>query len=369
MDRRNSKIELLKVIAIVMIIISHSLPRDGNVDSSWYVNIRRASNDYKHLTISVLSYLGQIGNGIFIVCSSWFLSGCEKIHKKKIVGLWFDTVIVSWSFLLICFVFHSPSKREIMGALFPVTFQSYWFVTCYICFYCVVPFLNIIINKIEKKVHFQIIVVFIALYMIINMAIPISGEYYYASDLVSCIQIFFIVSYMKKYYDIKKLGYKLAFGIWGGALLTLVFMIILTNTIGLRIDSLSGQMLHWASINNPLIIIAVIFWFIIHNKMEPTNIALINRISSLSFLIYLLHANPLYSYYIRTLFYNKIVGEAFANSHPLTCVCILAIMQLSFSCIFAFVYEKLLTHLRAKVIGIVTSGSQRAIDRLYSRFG
>lgn len=219
MNTRNSKIKLLKIIAVIMIVISHSLPRDGSVDSSWYVNIRMASSDYKHVVLSALSYLGQIGNGIFMVCSAWFLAGREVINRKKIIGLWIDTIAVSWVFLFVCLIlFHNLSKTDIIGSVMPVTYKSYWFVTCYICFYCIVPFLNMIVDKVGKQIHFQIIVVFALLYMFINMIIPISGKYYYASDLVSFIQIFFIVSYLKTYHDVTKMNFKLAIEVEGGGI-------------------------------------------------------------------------------------------------------------------------------------------------------
>lgn len=367
---RNSRIELLKVLAIFMIVISHSLPRDGSVDSPWYVNIRMASSDYKHVALSALSYLGQIGNGIFMVCSAWFLAGREDINKKRIVNLWVDTLAVSWVFLLACFIlFHNLSVMDIVESVMPVTFQSYWFVTCYICFYCIVPYLNMILNKVGKQVHFQIIVLFVFIYMFINMIIPIAGEYYYASDLVSFIQIFFMVSYLKMYHDVTKMSFKVAILVEGGTLLTLISMVLLINIIGLKISSFSTQMLHGASTNNPLIIISVIFFFIIFYKIKPTNNTFINRISSLSLLIYLLSANPLYSYYIRPLFYSRIVGEIFAIEFPLLSVFILTIMQFVFSCILANVYEKLFSGARSCIVNKVISVSMKVMDTLYCKFG
>lgn len=146
-------------------------------------------------------------------------------------------------------------------------------------------------------------------------------------------------------------------------------MILLTNIIGLKISSFSTQMLHWASTNNPLIIISAIFLFIIFYDIKPANNTFINRISSLSLYIYLLHANPLYSYYIRPLFYSRIVGEIFANEFLLLCVFILAILQFVFSCILAYIYENLFSGARLRLVNKVTSVSMKVVDTLYRKFG
>lgn len=366
---RNSKIELLKILACFMIVISHSLPRDGSADSMWYVDIHLASNDCKHVILSMLSYLGQIGNGIFMVCSAWFLTGREKISFRRIVTLWIDTVIISVLFLLFCFACHIKLTRmDIVGSLMPVTFKSYWFITCYICFYCISPLLNRLLNAIERKDHFNIIVVFVVLYMLVNMVIPIAGDYWYSSDLVSFIQIFLIVSYLKKYYNVNNISFKLLIFIEGGSVFTLILLILFTNIIGLSISAFSSQLLHWASINNPLIVVCAISLFIFFNKMKPMSMPFVDKISSLSLLIYLFHANPLFSAYIRPMFYNvafRARGGAFVRRHQFYYVLILAIGQFTVSCILGYIYEKIVFRIRSKLADKFIFVVEKSISNIY----
>ena len=83
MKKRNSSIELLKIIAIILIIIQHSCPVYGNVSGGGYINIKYATTNIQQLIISILSCLGEIGNIIFIMCSSWFLLEKKFLNISK----------------------------------------------------------------------------------------------------------------------------------------------------------------------------------------------------------------------------------------------------------------------------------------------
>lgn len=70
--RRNSSIELLKIIALILIAISHSIPGYGDTESSTYVDVNMASNDILKIVYIILMSLGQIGNVIFLLVQHIF---------------------------------------------------------------------------------------------------------------------------------------------------------------------------------------------------------------------------------------------------------------------------------------------------------
>ena len=81
--RRNSSIELLKIIALMLIAISHSVPGYGNIESSTYVDMNIASNDILKIVYVILMSLGQIGNVIFIISSAYFLIDSKNAKKEN----------------------------------------------------------------------------------------------------------------------------------------------------------------------------------------------------------------------------------------------------------------------------------------------
>ena len=59
------------------------------------------------------------------------------------------------------------SKSQIIRLLFPVSFNIYWFIQCYLLMYIIHPLLNKIIDNINQKSHLQYSIIFIILNVII----------------------------------------------------------------------------------------------------------------------------------------------------------------------------------------------------------
>lgn len=191
-QKRNSSIELLKLIAMLLIIISHTIPRYGNYVSC--INFSEARPGAINYVLYVFHYFGQIGNSIFIICSAWFLCDSKIIKKKKIVHMYIDTFFVSITWLLIIGkIGFCPPIKDIIKSFFPVFFKNNWFVTCYIVFYVLHPILNNIIEQMNQKQHIRITLLAIGYAILATLW----SQAYYYTEVVGFIIIYFIISYTK----------------------------------------------------------------------------------------------------------------------------------------------------------------------------
>lgn len=148
-SERNSSIELLKIISILIIVISHTVPFGDYFTHYFngYLNLNMASSNIQHIILVLFRYLGNIGNVIFIICSSYFLIDSKKINIRKVTYILIDSFTISIIFLLICLLLkYDVSSLAMLRAFFPITFKNNWFVGCYLLFYIIHPFLNIIIK-------------------------------------------------------------------------------------------------------------------------------------------------------------------------------------------------------------------------------
>lgn len=93
--KRNSSVELLKCLAILLIIISHAQPKYGALEAPWRLSLTMATDNPQIFGMIIGDYFGQIGNAIFIICSAWFLIESNDIKVKKILHLLTDSWIVS----------------------------------------------------------------------------------------------------------------------------------------------------------------------------------------------------------------------------------------------------------------------------------
>lgn len=99
-EERNSSVELLKIIAIFLILISHVIWTVGRTSEyiaydDYVVDLSVATTNIQHLIMIMLYYSGALGNTVFFVCSSWFLVDSNRVNKKKMLYMALDVWVIS----------------------------------------------------------------------------------------------------------------------------------------------------------------------------------------------------------------------------------------------------------------------------------
>lgn len=82
---RNSSIELLKIIGMMLIVLCHSVPFYGKADALNYVDLTLVTKNISEFIFIVFRNIGQIGNIIFVMCSAYFLVNSNATKTKKIL--------------------------------------------------------------------------------------------------------------------------------------------------------------------------------------------------------------------------------------------------------------------------------------------
>jgi len=100
---RNSSVELLKILAIIIIVINHVTMSINRVPEIG-INVGTASDDISNVLLTIFRHFGAVGNAIFMVCSSWFLIDNNTVNGKKvsrlIVEVWVISIAILGVFLL-----------------------------------------------------------------------------------------------------------------------------------------------------------------------------------------------------------------------------------------------------------------------------
>ena len=307
--QRESGIELLKIIAIILIAITHVTMTLGKQEYTG--GYRTASTDIQHFMMSLFYYVGVLGNGIFFIASAWFLTSSKRVKKDKLFQMLMDVWIVSLLFLAIFLLAGTNIKTaDIIYSLFPTTFSNNWYATDYMIFYLIHPYLNLVIDKMEQKEHLIANGIATFLYCMLNM---IRHDLMESTGLVTFIVIYFVVAYVKKYRmeradntRLNRIGF--AIGFFG-----LLLLLFLTNVIGLKNDFIGQQMLHWAKNSNPLIILMAFALFNLFRNMHFKN-RVINFIGSITLIIYITHENLLVREYLRPVIWSSLY-ERYGMDH------------------------------------------------------
>lgn len=148
MKKRISKFELLRIIAMYLIVLHHSILH-GALNIGAYQLMNKPVNA---ILLSFLECGGKVGVFLFVLITGYFMT-YSKINFKKIIKLWLP--IFFWSITLYLVMAKltgcSLNTRSLIRSLFPIIFAQYWFMTAYFFMYLLIPVLNIVIKNINSK--------------------------------------------------------------------------------------------------------------------------------------------------------------------------------------------------------------------------
>lgn len=259
---RNSSFELLRIIAMLMIIGHHFVVHGDFLDAS-------TVNEW---ILTFLEFGGKFGVVIYILISGYFMV-TSKFSLRKLFKLWCQ--IWFYSVLLYVISIFLPnyqfSWRGLAKALFPVIMVEYWFVTYYVILYILSPFINKLIKALSKREYGLLIVILLFLYTSLRLSIGFS----------SLPLIFFIIYLIGGYlrlYPIKKIqNYFILVP-------TFVILYIVLNILQFALNY------NFFDVDRLLMILCAVIFFMIFEKIKITS-KTINFISSTTFGIYLIHDN------------------------------------------------------------------------------
>ncbi len=298
---RKSGIELLKIIGMLLIVISHVYCTVTGSHSSaegltdYLVKIE-STTDLSNIILRFVSVFGNLGNAIFFICSAWFLLDKETSNKKRLFRLFCDlfTINVLWLIGILCFKGYSTiGLKSCIKSIFPFYFGQNWYVVYYILFALISPFLNYIIKSLDQKKHLLISGILFVFYMVLSVAKSYPGQ----SNLVTWISFYFVISYFKLYGKNFTSSKKANLIVLTSSIILMLVLHLIINFAGMKISFLSGKVGLSKNCNFIIFFIA----FSAFNLFNQTTFSskVINYIASLTFVMYLFHDNLYMQKYIK----------------------------------------------------------------------
>lgn len=266
MKERNSNIELLRLLCIVMIISMHVF---GLYDD----NLNTAG-------LAALSFNNAVCNmsvSIFMLISGYY---GIRYKTDKLLSLW--NIALFWSLALI-FVDADHTAKNFVRSIFPVFTGKYWFLTSYIVIYCLSSYIEKLVQSISKC-QFQMLLGVLLLFFVVAPSFLMleilrdSGK-----GVMNMLTVYLIGRYFAIYGLPKRLS-----GLTGGGILLIVILIIASVdlTITLHFNS-PFQML--ARDNCILVLLGAITVFTMVMLMKPRIVGWVNKLASYVFPIYVMH--------------------------------------------------------------------------------
>ena len=138
---RKSNIELLRLFAMFLVVLSHY-----NVHTAWPDSIGMGFR-----CMINMGSLGEVGVCIFLLITGYF-----SFKSTITISSLAKTAFQIWFYSILCLVIAHLLKIEINpGAfsLFPIISGTYWFASTYVGLYLSIPLINIIIRNVTRRAH------------------------------------------------------------------------------------------------------------------------------------------------------------------------------------------------------------------------
>lgn len=356
---RESGIELYKVIAIFLIVLSHVIQTltEPNyvlgIGEGTFINIATATTNLNVLLLAVFRICGALGNNMFFICSAWFLVNSKKMSLKKVIHMILDVWIIN---MIVLIALHSIGVQlqisDTVKTFFPTTFANNWYITCYLLFYMIHPFLNRMIEQLSINEHLAFATILFVIYFIIPVLPLEEINLFFANEFVIFLATYVIVSFIKIYKNEWTEKLKTNKCILFVSIISYVVLILCVDFLGLRTNYFLNRLARW-NMNNSLFMFLIAFSsFNIMKKKEFIN-RTINYLSSLSLLVYIFHENLAFRRYFRPVIEFSILNR-FGIEHAFICAVCMAVSLAILSFIISAIYKIFFTKTVSKLSSIIS---------------
>ena len=364
---RDSNIELVRIISMAFIILSHLAGHGGIFNSSNLANL---------LYGGVLLPGGKIGYDCFVIITAWFCIGKDfkggRFLKIALEVIFYNLLGMLLAAILNNGVSEPVNIRNFLGCLFPIFGNSHGFAVYYMIFLLILPLLNTISEKISKR-NIQAIIVLMFMMQLGAKVLSVIIDYSTFVDLDNGLFTFLILYFAVVY--IKRWPIKI---IEKRAALVIMFIIVwiicaVANILSAMYPDVGLFSLALYVINtdsSPLNMIAGFCLFFIFKGFKIKHNSIINFIASHTFGILLLHDHNYFRYVIwkRVFFTEKFYNTALPILMVYTAAVVLVIFMagIIIDTIREYVLEKPI--IRTKIYTKVCS-SLESCFKLQSRKG
>ena len=278
---RDSRLETLRIIAMLLIILHHMALYSGMLESQMV-----------HVKIigEFIIIGGRIGCFLFVVLSGYFAMGTVQSGFRQIIKTWIAAVFYNIALtLLFKYIGTAISAKSIIKGLLPISGGAYWFLTAYIGMLLFSPCIVCVIDKFndEQLKDFGVMAI-IAIILVPTILVIINPF----SNTVMLFCLYYAIGvYIRKATVEEKIKHPIAKAICS---ILMIYIVQIALSFFKTPYTVVYNNRNWLSGNNSVMVLsATIYIFIAFLQMKKFHSRVINFFSAAAFGVYLIHDNSL----------------------------------------------------------------------------
>lgn len=279
---RDSNLELLRIVSMVMIIFAHYAGHGGLIENTVGAN---------HVLGLLLKTGGKIGVICFVLISTYFMSK-QKFRSSALLKTILQTIFYAFLVLGILAVSgHDIKLQALAGPVLCIVSGLYWFVTAYVGLYMFQPVLKTCTDHLsEKRSAVFLTIMFITLDI---LAFPFGANGFISSNFVFFMFLFFVGAHLRNHQMKIRIIDKVPAVVYVVSVMCIVCgTMVLEYVFKHHGDETNDHVFMLYEINSPFVLFGGMSLFWMFKKIPVFRSKLIDRIASNMFGVYLLHDNP-----------------------------------------------------------------------------
>lgn len=332
---RQTNIELLRVIAMFMVVVLHCNAFGKNMQQTDLLTLN-------WFGVYFLEFLSIVAVNCYVLISGYFLITSE-FRWRKLFTIWLQILFYSISFYCIIGpIYGWGSMFTLIYSVFPVASKSYWFATTYIVLYILSPFLNVAIRSMSKSQLQCCILVLLttfslwsSIFSFVTTLDPTNGY-----GIIWFVTLYFVAAYMRIYQPYKNVRKKYYLLVY----ILIVFLAILCLVIAQKISFpwiLAFQ--RYNGLGTFVASLSLFAYFLLVDFSYTKFNTSVVKLSSLTFGVYLIHENFLVREHLYTDILNMPLYVNTPIQVPYIIVCALCI----------YIIASLIEYFRQKIFAIL----------------
>ena len=284
--KRDSKVELLRIICILGITAHHLV---------YHSDIMGQSLGISRLFAQFFIMFGKSGVNIFVMISGYFLAGNSNIDyrssAKRVLNSWKQLMLYSILLGVVAMFLYrdSISAGRLLKMVFPVTTGAYWFMTAFIGLMILEPFINQFVHKLDQDNYKKLIMAG----FLVLVILPINT---WCNDLLWFIYLYIVAAYIR-FYDMKWLNTQNKRLVVGAGCFVLMWVAsVVLSLLSARIPAILPYINYFSMRQNsiPMFVgsVGIFLWVM---NLKPVSMQGINRIAKHVLPCYLIQSNIFWS--------------------------------------------------------------------------
>lgn len=289
--KRDSNLELFRIITMLLIVAHHFVVNSGLMANGGVIYSSPFSA--KSIFLFLFGAWGKTGINCFIMITGYFMCKSNitlNKYLKLLFEVYFYKIVISSVFWIT--KYETFSLRSLCKVLLPFQAIERNFTWCFLLFYLLIPFINILIKNLSEKQHISLIIILFFTYTLLGTVKRVTFNYVTWFSVVYIISAY-IRLYPKKIFNSNKIVWFMLASILLSVLSVIGCVYMLNKTNKEMVYYLVYYLVYYfvTDSNSFLPLITSITAFLFFKNLKINYNGLINAMGASTFGVLLIHAN------------------------------------------------------------------------------